>query len=149
MPNIASLLKAEITRLARKEARAATQGLKKAVAAHRTEIAALKRRTIALEQALRRAQRGTAGTNTPQPTQEASSATGLRFSAKGLAAQRHRLGLSAHDLGRLVGASGQSVYNWEAGKARPRTQHMPAIAAVRTLGKRSAAAALASLPPQR
>jgi uncharacterized sporulation protein YeaH/YhbH (DUF444 family) len=111
MPNIASLLKAEITRLARKEARAATQGLKKAVAAHRAEIAALKRRTIALEQALRRAQRGTAGTNTPQPTQEASSATGLRFSAKGLAAQRHRLGLSAHDLGRLVGASGQSVYN--------------------------------------
>ena len=44
MPNIASVLKEEVVRLARKELKAATEGLKKAVAAHRSEIAALKRR---------------------------------------------------------------------------------------------------------
>jgi len=45
MPNIATLLKTEISRVARKELRGESQALKKAVSAHRSEIAALKRRT--------------------------------------------------------------------------------------------------------
>ena len=45
--------------------------------------------------------------------------------------------------GVLLGASGQSVYKWEDGKARPRAKHLPAIAALRTLGKKQAAAILA------
>jgi len=32
----------------------------------------------------------------------------------------------------------QSVYNWEEGKARPRAQHLPAIFALRKLGRRQA-----------
>jgi DNA-binding transcriptional regulator YiaG len=70
--------------------------------------------------------------------------TALRFSAKGLASQRQRLGLSAEDIGLLVVASGQSIYNWEAAKARPRAGHLPALAALRTLGKKQAAAVLAT-----
>ena len=54
MTNVASVLKAEISRVARKEVRGETIGLKKAVAAYRREIAALKRRTQALEQLVRR-----------------------------------------------------------------------------------------------
>jgi DNA repair exonuclease SbcCD ATPase subunit len=54
MPNIASILKSEIGRVARKEVRGETLGLKKAVVAYRAEIAALKRRTEALEQELNR-----------------------------------------------------------------------------------------------
>ena len=42
MSNIASLLKTEISRVARKEVRAETLGLKKAVSVYRAEIAALK-----------------------------------------------------------------------------------------------------------
>jgi DNA-binding transcriptional regulator YiaG len=143
MPNIASILKSEIARVARKEVRGETLGLKKAVSAYRAEIAALKRRTQALEQELRRLSRAGAkgarvvANEVPSPT--------LRFSAKGLAAQRQRLALSAHDCGLLVGASGQSVYKWEDGKVRPRARHLPAIAALRTLGKKEAAARLASL----
>lgn len=75
---------------------------------------------------------------------DAQSPSTLRFSAKGLASQRNRLGLSAEDVGLLVGASGQSIYNWEADKARPRAQHLSALAALRTLGKKEAAAVLAS-----
>lgn len=45
MTNLASVLKSEVTRLARKELRAETESLKKAVAAQRWEIAVLKRRT--------------------------------------------------------------------------------------------------------
>lgn len=57
--------------------------------------------------------------------------------------------MSAEDIGRLIGASGQSVYNWEAGKARPRDTHMAAIAALKTLGRKVAVAHLASMNPAR
>ena len=143
MPNIASILKSEIARVARKELRGETLNLKKAVGAHRAEIAALKRRTHALEQELRRLGKASAKA-APVVANEEPSQT-LRFSAKGLASQRRRLALSADDCGLLLGTSGQSIYNWEAGKVRPRAEHMPAIATLRTMGKREAAARLASL----
>ena len=141
MPNIASVLKSEITRIARKEIRAEVEGLKKSVSAYRTEIAALKRRAQALEQELQRLHK-----SSPKPAPSATDEKGkkLRFSAKRLAAQRQRLSLSAEAVGLLVGASGQSVYNWEAGKARPRANHLAAIAALRGLSKTQAAEILAS-----
>ncbi len=43
MPNIASVLKEEISRIARKEVRVETEALKKASGRYRSEIAALKR----------------------------------------------------------------------------------------------------------
>jgi len=69
----------------------------------------------------------------------------LRFRASGFATLRKKLGLSAAEMGRLLGVSGQSVYHWETGKATPRRTQLPAIAAVRKLGKREAQAKLASL----
>ena len=143
MPNIASILKCEISRVARKEVRGEIVGLKKAAGTYRTEIAALKRRMQELEQALRRL--GKAGAKTAPSGADAGSANALRFSAKGLTSQRQRLALSAHDCGLLVGASGQSIYKWEEGKVRPRARHLPAIAALRTMGKKEAAARLAAL----
>lgn len=143
MPNIASILKEEISRVARREIRADTQGLKNAVSAYRTEIAALKRRTQALEQEVRRLSKTSA--KVAALTADETSSRTLRFSAKGLASQRQRLGLSAENCGLLVGTSGQSIYNWETGKARPRAGYLPAIAALRTLGKKEAAARLATL----
>jgi DNA-binding transcriptional regulator YiaG len=144
MPNIASLLKNEISRVARKEVRSETQGLKKAVAAYRAEIAALKRRTQALEQETQRLKKAAAKMS-PKVDEEAESSQAFRFSAKGLASARRRLGLSAEECGLLVGASSQSVYNWEKGGPRPRASHLPAIAALRTMGKKEAAARLAAL----
>ena len=144
MANIASVLKAEISRVARKEVRAETLGLKKAVGAYRSEIAALKRRAQALELELRRLSKGRAKADASRSA-ATQPAFKLRFTAKGLAAQRRRLGLSAMECGLLVGASGQSIYNWEDGKARPQARHLQAIAGLRTLGKKEAAARLASL----
>jgi DNA-binding transcriptional regulator YiaG len=141
MPNVASILKSEITRIARKEIRAEVETLKKSVTGHRSEIAALKRRSQALEQELKRLRKSTPKPESA-PVEEPGKA--IRFSAKRLAAQRQRLGLSADAVGVLVGTTGQSVYNWEAGKARPRASHLPAIAALRTLSKTQAADILAS-----
>ena len=146
MANIASLLKSEIARVARKQARGETLGLKKSVGTSRTEIVALKRRVQALESELRRLTKAAARAAPSLAADEGEPAQrALRFSAKGLVSQRKRLGLSAHECGLLVGASGQSIYNWEDGKARPRAKHLPALAALRTMGKKEAAARLAEL----
>jgi DNA-binding transcriptional regulator YiaG len=154
MPNIASILKSEIARVARKELRGGTLHLQKAVSGYRSEIAALKRRAQALEQQLRRLSKGKGRGNGKAAAAAAEAGDddgdgdglqGFRFSAKGLASHRKRLGLSAHECGLLLGASGQSIYKWEDGKARPRAKHLPAIAALRKLGKKQANAILASL----
>jgi DNA-binding transcriptional regulator YiaG len=138
MPNIASILKSEIARVARKEVRGETLQLKKQVSQYRSQIAALKRRAQALEQQLRSLSRRN-GKAAATPSAEEGAMGTFRFSAKGLKSHRRRLGLSAHDCGILLGASGQSVYKWEDGKARPRAKHLPAIAALRNLGKKDAA----------
>ena len=142
MPNVASVLKGEISRVARKEVRGETLSLRKAVSTYRTEIAALKRRTQAVEQLLRRLANGH---TKAAPSADVEQVPGqFRFTAKGLASQRQRLGLSAEQCGRLLGASSQSIYNWEQGKTRPLARHLPAIAALRGLSKKDAAARLSS-----
>jgi len=146
MSNVAQVLKVEIERIAKKALRAETTSLKKASTAYRSEIAALKRRSQELEQAIKvlskHVQKNAPAVAAPEPGVK------TRFSAKSLASQRRRLGLSAEDIGRLIGASGQSVYNWEAGKARPRDSHMAAIAALKTLGRKAAVAHLAAMTPE-
>jgi DNA-binding transcriptional regulator YiaG len=130
MPDIASVLKAEIARLARKEVRAETESLKKAVVGYRTEIAKLKRRVETLE----RQQKPT--TKTAPKEVDKDNDFRLRFRAAGFAQHRKRLGLSAREMGLLLDASPLSVYKWESGQAKPRFKHLEAIAAVRKMGKR-------------
>lgn len=134
MPNVAAVLKAEITRIARRELRARATPLAKTAASLRSEVAQLKRRIQDLERSLRQiAQRRDA----PNPP-ESMAQTTTRFSRKSLAAQRRRLGLSAADCGLLIGASSQSIYNWQDGKTRPQARHMAALAALRTLSRKDA-----------
>jgi DNA-binding XRE family transcriptional regulator len=141
MPNIATALKAEIARVARREIKAETGALKSASTKHRSDIAKLKREVASLEKALKQA---SGGKRPDRSAEEPSSDSRHRFSAKGLASQRKRLGLSAEALGKLIGVSGLSIYHWEAGKARPRAKHVPAVAALKSLGKKEAAAVLAT-----
>jgi DNA-binding transcriptional regulator YiaG len=147
MPNIASVLKSEIARVARKEVKGDMQELKKATAQYRSHIAALRRRITELEREMKRLGKA-ASRAAPQADGDSEGRdgrSGLRFSAKGLAAQRQRLGLSAAAMAALLGVSGQSIYKWEEGKTRPRASQLPAIAALRKMGKREANARLAAL----
>lgn len=147
MPNIATVLKAEIARVARKELRAQTDALKKSLTAYRGEIAALKKRVQDLEKQAAKAARAPRTTAKPMVAEAGgdSAGTGLRFRAAGMASNRKRLGLSAADFGRLVGATGQSVYAWESGKTRPGADKLAAIAALRGVGKSEMAQRLAAL----
>lgn len=135
MPNLAGVLKDEIRRLARKEIRAELATTKKASAQYRKDIAALKRQLreqareiTALERAAEKAGRpGTTG-----------DGRAVRFSPRWLRSHRERLELSAADYAALLGVSAQTVYNWEQGKARPRTRQLEAWSAIRELSKREA-----------
>lgn len=140
MPNFATVLKEEIVRLARKELRRELERLKKSSSQYRSEIAALKRNVLALEKHLARLRKSTGWGS--DSVREPEQNTPLRFSAKGLFSHRKRLGLSAADMGILLGVSAQTVYNWEAGKTRPRPQQLGAIAAVKRLGKKQTATLL-------
>lgn len=114
--------------------------LRKAGAGYRREIAELKRQVATLQRELKATSK-TPRAQPPAPTEGNKT----RFVAKGLKSLRARLGLSAADFGLLAGASGQSVYNWEAGKAVPRQSQQAAIASVRGLGKREALKRLETL----
>ena len=139
MPNIAAVLKEEISRLARKELKSNTDALKKAVASYRSQIAALKRRVDSLERQVKKGARA-------KPAVETASDEGgssLRFRPQGLKTHRTRLGLSAADAAKIMGVSALSVYKWENAQTRPRAKQLEAIAMLRKMGKKEAAARLA------
>jgi DNA-binding transcriptional regulator YiaG len=140
MTNIASILKTEIARLARKEVKAEVSPLKKAASQYRSSIAALKRQIQDLEKQLRRKSRSAPAVESDDEGEE--EGVRRRFRAGGLASHRRKLGLSAEDYGALVGVSGQSIYKWEQGEVRPRAAQLQALATVRGIGKREAMARL-------
>ena len=142
MSTIAAVLKQEITRLARREARAITKSLHKASSQFRRDIAELKRQTAKARAELVRLQRQ-ASRGGATPVVEASTGK-VRYSSASVVAQRKRLGLSAADFAKLVGVSGHTVYKWEHG-TRPRNAQVKAFAAVRGIGKTEARARLEGL----
>lgn len=142
MPNFSSLLKIEISRLARKELRQEIEPLKRSLSNARSDIAALKKKAQVLEQELKRARKAS---KAPAADKQDASAAKFRFRAASMKAHRAKVGLSAKDYGLLVGASMLSVYKWEDGKATPRPKMLPNIAAVLSMGKREALRKLAEL----
>jgi len=142
MPNIGSMLKSEIARLARREIRHEVQPLRKTGAGYRREIAALKRKIANLERQAKRLSKSPAVSSA---TPSEATGTPTRFVAKGLRSLRQRLGLSAADLARLLGVSMQSVYNWERKKAVPRRSQVAAIVALRAISKKEAQTRLEQL----
>jgi DNA-binding transcriptional regulator YiaG len=117
MSNVASVLKSEISRVAKREIRAELQSLKKSSARHRADIATLKRTIGTVERQLRQAKK----LRTPTGESVADSEDGpkRRYGAKRLAAHRAKLGLFAENYGRLCGVTGQTIYKWEQERARP------------------------------
>ena len=143
MPNIGAVLREEIVRVCRKEIRRQVEPMRKISATHRRDIAALKRKVAMLERESAKLTKRTARAM-PVAT-SADSYRPMRFVAKGLVSLRARLGLSAEDFGRLMGASGQSVYNWEKGKSVPRKSQLVGLSTLRGIAKREALARLESM----
>ena len=140
MPNIATVLKDEISRIARKEIRSETAVVKKASAQYRREIAELKRQVSNMQGRVSLMEKRVLQDVQPQVAE--ADAKDVRFTAKGLASQRKRLGLSASDYGKLVGVTGHTIYTWEKGTSRPRKTQLPVLASIRQMGKKETKARL-------
>jgi DNA-binding transcriptional regulator YiaG len=143
--NIATALKEEVSRIARKEIRNETAQLKKAVARYRSDIADLKRRLTVAEQSLTKLRKSGGATRPAAQASKPESTAGIRFSAKGFRTLRERLDLSGPETAKLLRVSVQTIYNWEAGTSKPREPQLSAIAVLRKAGKREVAARLLEL----
>ena len=135
MANLGKVLKDEIQRLARKQAKGEMTGTRRAATQHRRDIAALKRQISQLQRRLsfleRREKTRLASTDT-------RGADRARFSPRWLKSHRGKLGLSAADYGKLVGVTQLTIYNWESGKNKPRPAQLAKLVGVRGIGKREA-----------
>ena len=136
MPDVASVLRDEISRLARKEIRQQVGPLKKinaelrrTVSALNRQVSSLQRKVDFLEQQEKRRL---------EPTPRNPSPKTVRFSPRWVKADRQRLGLSAKDYGALVGVSSLTIYSWESGKSKPSAESLTAWAEIRGVGKREA-----------
>jgi DNA-binding transcriptional regulator YiaG len=134
MTSVFSHLNEHIRKLARRELKPLLTEAKKRTSEHRRAIALLKREVAALKRdlAVARQHAPKEPAISPQVLQKS------RLRIDGLKAHRQKLGLSAREYGRLMGVSGLTIYNWEAGKSKPRRTQLPRIVSVRGIGKREA-----------
>ncbi|MGO1073404.1 helix-turn-helix domain-containing protein [Lysobacter sp. CA199] len=134
MPNIASVLKDEITRLARKEMRVHIDPLRAQLLAQRKVITALKQELSHLQRDVGKLSKGAR----PGPQLKADPNRAdkpSRYSGALLRKLRERLELSRDAFAPLIGASSQAVYNWEQTETRPRQEFLDKIALIRGLSK--------------
>ena len=139
MPNLAAVMKQEIRRLAKREAKAMAAPLQKAVTQLRRQVWALGREARQLRR--QAAERKTAPAATALPIVEIKGIT--RLGPTRIRALRRRLGLSLAAFGKLIGASINSVLNWEKGRTKPTAAMRAKIIAARQLRRRSAQRLLA------
>jgi DNA-binding transcriptional regulator YiaG len=152
MPNVAKVLKEEISRIARKEAKVAVASIRGPSVRARRDLADLKRRLALLERANRELQVRLAKIGAAQPAAPATETAARRWiSGKGIRSLRKRLGLSQPDFARLVGASAQAVYVWESkpGMLKLREKTKAALLAAKGLGAKEARRQLAEKAPKK
>ena len=147
MPNVMSVLKAEIQRLARKEASGLVRRLRADTVWLKSRAAQQKRQIAAMQSELRRlsvvARPLVAATAEPTPDEMNSA----RISSGMVKRVRAKLGVSQAQLATLVGVNPVSVYMWERkeGRLALRSAARAAFLAVRKLGKREVKARLQKL----
>ena len=135
MPNVAQVLREEITRLARKEIRTACEPLRKQVRSLRQTVKSQQETITKLDRAL-----AVMATLSPDTSASLSAPeeenTRARVTPVSIKRHRNRLKLSQAQLGTLLDVSTNTVLRWEAGTSKPRAQHRAALLKMRDLGRR-------------
>jgi DNA-binding transcriptional regulator YiaG len=148
MSNVVKILKAEIARISKKEAKSATQGIGKSTAWLRKTVADLKKRLVLLEKENKHLVAVMKKFQVAQPEKvDAEEGKKARFSSRGIRALRKKLRLSQADFGKLLGTTPGAVHLWEKkdGALNLRDKTKAAILSVRGLGTREAKEKLAEL----
>lgn len=141
MPNVAKVLKEEIARIGRREAKAFFKPLRKRTTKAEKSAAEMKRRLNALEKAHALLQKRLARLESGQfaaPPREKGERSWI--TGKGIRSLRRKLSLSQAMFARLAGVSSQAVYNWEkkSGLLRLRAKTKASIFSLRGIGAREA-----------
>jgi DNA-binding transcriptional regulator YiaG len=140
MPNIAKVLKDEVSRVARRETKKAVASVSRPAAGLRRTAADLKRRVAQLEKELRLLWKTIDGQTKAHSPSAPETADKARITAKGMRSLQRRLRLSGQEFARLLGITPQVVYGWEkaTGALRMRATTRAAILAIREIGAREA-----------
>jgi len=133
MPNIAKVIKEEITRLAKKETKIAIAGIRRDNIKLKKTAANLKRRITRLEHDNKRLISAEIRRQDIQPAIVPGKAEKVRITSRGIKALRKKLNLSQDKFAILLGATPQSVWMWEnkGGALRLRDNTKAAVLSVR------------------
>ena len=142
--NALSVLKAEISRLARKEAKQVVAPVQKASATYRRLIASLRKQVAALQMEVAMLKKAIPA---PEKALVVKSEPEGRFwiTGQGVRSMRKRTGLTQEKFGNLVGVSVPTVVNWEKAKGKVEIRRKETMARIQSLkgkGKREVAAML-------
>jgi len=148
MSNVVKILKAEIARISKKEAKSATQAIGKSNTWLRKTVADLKKRVLSLEKENKHLITAMKKYQVEQPQKvEQEEGKKVRFSSRGIQSLRKKLRLSQADFGKLLGTTPHAVYLWEKkkGALNLRDKTKAAILSIRGLGATEAKKKLAEL----
>lgn len=135
MGRIESVMKAEVSRLARKEVRAALAPLTEETRRLKKRVSDLTRTVGELRRQVRESARLARITPRPTAVGAPTDATS-RLSAGLIKKLRKRLGISQAQLAAVVGVSAVAIQFWESGRTRPNEDNRAAIIALRECGRR-------------
>lgn len=138
MGKVEEALRAEISRLVRRELSAVVAPLSKEVRLLKREVAQLGKaaaRPAARPEPVRVALRGRKAKAAP-PQAAAPETEKARLSPRLIQSLRNRLGLTQAQLGALTGVTPGAVTQWEKGVISPRGEKRAALIALRRVGRR-------------
>ena len=146
MPNLATLLKEEISKIVRKEVQDQVRELQKTVREQRDALARLEKQSgpAKAKAAAKPAATKSAATKSAaaKPAAKVSKAPAgdkrkqIRISPNTIKKHRKRLKLSQAELGELLNVSTNTVLRWEAGTSKPRSKHLSGLGQLRSMGLR-------------
>lgn len=117
MANLTNVLKEEMQRIARREIKQTTEKLRKDLIALKRLVNEQKRKIVVLESRSRKIATKSAPATRPAAVGE-KPVRGIRVNATVLKSLRSRLDISQQELAKLIGASTQTVSNWETSTGR-------------------------------
>ena len=149
--NIAQVLKAEISRLSKKEAKAISSPTRSSTIILKKTVADLKQRLATLEKTSKELQKQVEPLVQAIPKPQEEPEVKGRLSGKGVKSLRKKLGISQTELGKLVGVSLSAVVQWEkkTGVLKLRDTTKKAILGIKGLGKKEARKRLEEMTPVR
>jgi len=149
MPNIAQVLKAEISRISKREAKLLTSTTRTTAIRLKKTVADLKNRLALLEKEVKRLNVIVINLASTQPAPAEAPEGRAWITGQGVKALRRKTGLSQKEFGMLTGVSPRAVTLWESqtGMLKLRDATKKAIMAVRGIGKAEARKRLAELAP--